>query len=92
MVKKNLREILAAAGIGSSIPAPAYCASLWREQHPVWDTERCFQCGICFLCCPDGAVTLRHDGYYEMEPQQCKGCGICAVECPNSAITMVPGP
>ncbi|MCX8043394.1 MAG: 4Fe-4S binding protein [Desulfobacterota bacterium] len=75
-----------------AIPNPQYTALLWREQHPVWHTERCFQCGTCFLCCPDAAITLRNDGYYDMIPERCKGCGICAGECPNEAIAMQPGP
>jgi len=92
MVKKRLTGVIAAAGIGLTAPTSAHCAGLWREQHPVWNTERCFQCGMCWLLCPDGAVAPLADGYYDVDADRCKGCGICAAECPNEAISMTPGP
>ena len=56
----------------------------WRTFKPVADKEKCIGCGICYLYCPDGCITLEYDPDYDY----CKGCGICAEECPVKAITM----
>jgi 2-oxoacid:acceptor oxidoreductase delta subunit (pyruvate/2-ketoisovalerate family) len=87
-VKKALGAVTKKYGLGTRCEAGQYTAALWREQRPVWELERCFTCGICCLSCPDAAILLRDDGYYEMHAERCKGCGICAGECPNEAITM----
>lgn len=87
----NLRKLFAKTELLRAGPVPDFHATLWREQHPEWNTDRCFQCGICYVSCPDGAVVLRRDGYYDMDPERCKGCGICAEGCPNEAIDMKPG-
>ena len=56
----------------------------WRTFKPVVDTEKCINCGLCYVYCPDGCVTEEHIPDYDY----CKGCGICAEECPVKAITM----
>ena len=60
----------------------------WRNHKPVWDQDQCVQCGICYLFCPDGAISLNEDGYYEADLQYCKGCGLCSRQCPARCITM----
>ena len=61
----------------------------WRSERPITDKERCNKCGLCWLYCPDGAIKLQEDGYYESALYYCKGCGICAKVCPTGAITMI---
>ena len=61
----------------------------WRSQKPIMDKERCNKCGLCWLYCPDAAIKLLEDGYYEIDPFYCKGCGICATVCAKEAITMI---
>ncbi len=61
----------------------------WRSQRPIMDKEKCNKCGLCWLCCPDAAIKLLEDGYYEIDPFYCKGCGICATVCAKEAITMI---
>jgi pyruvate ferredoxin oxidoreductase delta subunit len=61
----------------------------WRYQKPVIDVEKCNQCGLCWLYCPDCSVTPLEDGNYEVDLFYCKGCGICANVCPKNAITMI---
>ncbi len=58
----------------------------WRLMRPVIDQERCTHCWICFVNCPDGAITLRSDDRPEIDYGVCKGCLICAEECPIDAI------
>ncbi len=61
----------------------------WRADRPILDKEKCNKCGLCWLYCPDGAVELLEDGYYEPDLYYCKGCGICADVCKKEAITMI---
>lgn len=60
----------------------------WRALRPVVDNSKCKKCGLCYLYCPDGAITQHEDGI-EINYDFCKGCGICANECRAGAITMV---
>jgi pyruvate ferredoxin oxidoreductase delta subunit len=61
----------------------------WRWQRPVVDKEKCNNCGLCWLFCPDSTMIPLGDGYYEPDLVYCKGCGICAKECPKRAILMI---
>lgn len=60
----------------------------WRLHRPVMDSEKCTECGICELYCPDVCI-LRIEPHYVIDYDYCKGCGICAHECPTGAIQMV---
>jgi len=60
----------------------------WRFEVPVWDTEKCILCGVCFLSCPDGAIYQNAEGYYEADTKFCKGCGLCRRQCWTSCISM----
>ncbi|TET64249.1 4Fe-4S dicluster domain-containing protein [Candidatus Bathyarchaeota archaeon] len=60
----------------------------WRTFRPVIDYSKCIQCTLCWVYCPDGAITRQEDDSPEIDYDYCKGCGICANECPVKAITM----
>lgn len=60
----------------------------WRFERPVWDTQKCVRCGVCYLACPDGAIFQNEDGYYEADLQYCKGCGLCVRQCVTGCISL----
>jgi pyruvate ferredoxin oxidoreductase delta subunit len=62
----------------------------WRSERPHIDAKLCNRCGLCWVYCPDMAMTKTAEGGYEPDLNYCKGCAICAEECPKHAITMVP--
>jgi len=57
----------------------------WRTFQPVVDREKCNECGLCAMYCPDGVI----DADLKIDLDFCKGCGICAKECPKNAIEMI---
>ena len=70
--------------------ASQYQTGDWRSERPIFDTNKCIKCGICYIFCPEGCVGRNAEGYFEANLFYCKGCGICARECWPQAITMVP--
>ena len=69
--------------------ASQYRTGDWRSQKPILDRDKCNKCGLCWLYCPDIAIDIVDDGYFETNLYYCKGCGICSTECPKDAKTMV---
>ena len=57
----------------------------WRIFIPVKDDEKCNECLLCWIYCPEACISKD----IEINFDYCKGCGICAEECPRKAITMV---
>ncbi len=57
----------------------------WRAVRPVKDAEKCTQCALCWLFCPEGCIDPDR---FEIDYDYCKGCGICARECRPGAIEM----
>ncbi len=66
---------------------PDFKGATTRSRRPIIDYEKCTNCALCWVFCPDGAVMHRNDKY-EINYEYCKGCGICAEECNPEAITM----
>ena len=60
----------------------------WRSFRPLVDKEKCVNCLLCWIYCPDSSI-VRKEKWVEVNYDYCKGCGICAHECPNEAIKMV---
>jgi pyruvate ferredoxin oxidoreductase delta subunit len=70
---------------GSSLK---YKTGDWRAFRPVVEKEKCVNCLLCWIYCPDAAI-VRKEKWVEVNYDYCKGCGICAKECPKEAIKMV---
>lgn len=61
----------------------------WRSSKPIFISEKCKQCGLCYPVCPDDAIPVKEDeNRTDFDYDYCKGCGICAKVCPFGAIEM----
>jgi pyruvate ferredoxin oxidoreductase gamma subunit len=61
----------------------------WRLWRPVIDLANCSQCWVCFVSCPEGAITLDAEENPHIDYEVCKGCLICVEECPTHTITKI---
>jgi pyruvate ferredoxin oxidoreductase gamma subunit len=59
----------------------------WRQFRPVLHQELCTRCWICFVRCPEGAITLDAHEYPVVDYDECKGCLLCVHDCPTHAFT-----
>jgi 2-oxoacid:acceptor oxidoreductase delta subunit (pyruvate/2-ketoisovalerate family) len=78
---------------GTVLPAEAPQPSTggWRTGlKPAVELEKCVNCLLCWLHCPDSAVALDGTTFTGFDYDYCKGCEICAEVCPVDAIAMVP--
>ncbi len=83
-------EELPAAGVVAPADAAQPRTGNWRTGlKPVADLSQCVNCLLCWLYCPDSAVTLDGTSFTGFELDFCKGCEICAEVCPVGAIVMV---
>lgn len=82
------KDILPGAMVDTPGKSKDYHTGDWRSQIPAYDQEKCSKCGLCYVFCPDAAITIRADGFVDFNYDYCKGCGICAIECPKDAIAM----
>lgn len=60
----------------------------WRTLRPVLDREKCTKCTLCWVYCPEAAISRDASDCPVIDYDYCKGCGICAHECPTKALTM----
>jgi pyruvate ferredoxin oxidoreductase gamma subunit len=75
----------AAPSIYSLANSPARQTGNWRQFRPVLQPERCSRCWICFVRCPEAAISLDAQDYPVVDYDVCKGCLLCAHECPTQA-------
>jgi 2-oxoacid:acceptor oxidoreductase delta subunit (pyruvate/2-ketoisovalerate family) len=70
--------------------APRLRTGGWRTGvKPSVSLERCVNCLLCWLYCPDSAVVLDGTTFTGFDYDLCKGCELCSVVCPVEAIEMV---
>ncbi len=80
--------------LGAVIPESGnsrdYVTGGWRSDRPERNDEKCTQCLLCWIMCPDSAINAADEKVTTFNLNHCKGCGICAKVCPVDAIDMVP--
>jgi len=79
--------------LGGIVPrggtAAEYKTGAWRSHRPVLDREKCNNCLLCWMYCPDCSIGTKDAKLTDFDWDHCKGCGICAEVCPIEAIKMV---
>ena len=59
----------------------------WRMERPEIALGKCKRCFLCYLYCPDTAISLDAENFPHVDYDHCKGCMICYEECPTDAIS-----
>ena len=88
----NRSDKLSEGAVIEGSTTASYDVSGWRVNRPVLDQEKCTNCLICWIYCPEPAIIRHANAKVTIDYQHCKGCGICEVQCPPKAITMVREP
>lgn len=65
-----------------------YKTGPWRSEMPIYSREKCTDCMLCWVYCPDLSIIVKDKKMVGIDYDYCKGCGICAKECPVDAIEM----
>lgn len=76
----------AAPSIYAIANSPERKTGSWRQYRPVLEAERCTRCWVCFVRCPEAAITLDAAQYPVIDYDVCKGCLLCAHDCPTHAL------
>ena len=73
---------------------------------PVWDIEKCIECGKCNIVCPHAVIRplllkenvgkeaigfKDYNFYLAISEKDCTGCGLCIKNCPTNALTFGKG-
>lgn len=87
--KKSWRDLAIGGIIEEAGNAREYETGSWRTFRPVLDKEKCTNCLLCWIYCPDSSVIVEDEDVRGFDLVHCKGCGICSVECPVKCIEMV---
>jgi pyruvate ferredoxin oxidoreductase delta subunit len=87
----NSKNIPRGAVIPEAGTADDYETGGWRTKHPEVDKDKCIDCLVCYMYCPDSSVITKDGKLVGFDLKHCKGCGICAVECKKDAIKMENG-
>lgn len=61
----------------------------WRSMRPVWNSEKCKQCLLCFPVCPDSSILVEDGKIVGIDYDHCKGCGVCVEVCPFKVFDFV---
>ncbi len=75
----------AAPSIYAVSNSPQRHTGSWRQFRPVLQPEKCTRCWLCFVWCPEAAISLDQDEFPVVDYDVCKGCLLCAHECPTHA-------
>lgn len=73
---------------------------------PVWDMNKCIECGKCNIVCPHGVIrplllkenvgkecigNKEYNYYLAISGSDCTGCGLCIKNCPTNALSFGNG-
>ncbi|MBU4369590.1 4Fe-4S binding protein [Patescibacteria group bacterium] len=86
-MSKFKQEILPGGMINQPGSSKDYKTGLWRTKRPVWDKDKCTQCGLCVNYCPENCIFFKKGKRGETNFDYCKGCLICERVCPVGAIS-----
>jgi pyruvate ferredoxin oxidoreductase delta subunit len=78
--------------LGDVLDAGTACQFItggWRSERPVWNKEKCIQCMLCWVSCPDSSIEVTDGKVSGIDLEHCKGCGICAKECPVKPVKAI---
>jgi pyruvate ferredoxin oxidoreductase gamma subunit len=78
---------VAAPSISVQANSPERKTGHWRQVRPALHQERCTHCWICFVRCPEAAISLDAQDYPIVNYDECKGCLLCVHECPTHAFS-----
>ena len=85
----NYKELTPGGVICDAGNARNFKTGDWRSEKPIFISEKCKQCGMCYPVCPDDAIPVGEDmNRGDFNYDYCKGCGVCAKVCPFGAIEM----
>ncbi|KPK39002.1 MAG: hypothetical protein AMJ78_09185 [Omnitrophica WOR_2 bacterium SM23_29] len=62
--------------------AMKYNSGTWRTFKPIWSEDKCIQCYMCWIHCPDSSILIKDGKVAGIDYDHCKGCGLCMSVCP----------
>lgn len=74
------------ARIAAGANTPLRKTGDWRTFRPVLIPEKCNGCWLCYVYCPDAAISLNGQDRPIIDYDHCKGCMLCVEECPTHAL------
>lgn len=89
MEKMKAKDLTLAGMIFESGNSEKFNTGEWRNKKPIHSKEKCKNCMMCILPCPDNATLHENGEMTGIDYSKCKGCGVCAKVCPFKAIEMV---
>jgi len=89
--KKGWKDIPIGGLILEAGNADSYKTGDWKTYRPIHSTEKCTNCLLCWIHCPDSAILVEDGKVIGIDLEHCKGCGLCESICPPKvhAIDMV---
>lgn len=60
-----------------------YNSGSWSPQKLIWYPDRCIQCMLCWIYCPDASIKVEDGKVIGIDHYHCKACGLCITHCPT---------